>query len=68
MSGDLFRWVLEDSFRVFNTVNKAEGGINRDIADLVRYHRGLDVDQQATMIELYLLSKSKGYNKKKIAY
>ena len=66
-SGDLFRYVIEDRFKVYNTTNKVEGGINNPIGLLVTNHRGIKVEQQATMIELFLLSKSKGYNKKKIA-
>mgnify|MGYP004445410349 CR=1 FL=1 len=67
LSGDLFRYVYEDRFKVCNTTNKAEGGINNPIGSFVSNRKGVELEQQATMVELYLLSKSKGYNKKMIA-
>lgn len=47
---------LEDS-QIPNTTNRLEGGINAQIAELVRRHRGFDVKQKQVMVAYYLSQK-----------
>ena len=61
-SGDLFRWVYEKRFKVCNTSNSLEGGVNSRIKDLIRRHRGADSLTKCKIVEVYLLTRFENYN------
>ena len=60
--GNLFRCVYENNFKLANTNNFLEGGINSPIRRLLSQHRGMKYEHQMRLVELYLFKRSKLYN------
>ena len=61
-SGNLFRCVYENNFKLANTNNFLEGGINSPIRRLLSQHRRMKYEHQMQLVELYLFKRSKLYN------
>ena len=61
-SGNLFRYVYENNFKLANTNNFLEGGINFPIRRLLSQHRWMKYEHQMQLVELYLFKRSKLYN------
>ena len=54
-SGELFACVIEDRFKVYNTTNKVEGGVNTGISELIADHRGATEEMQCFIVEVFLM-------------
>ena len=52
----------ENNFKLANTNNFLEGGINSPIRRLLSQHRGMKYEHQMQLVELYLFKRSKLYN------
>ena len=65
-SGNLFRCVYENNFKLANTNNFLEGGINSPIRRLLSQHRGMKYEHLMQLVKMYLFKRSKLYNLAKL--